>query len=52
MQRQRNTSHVKEQEESPEKDLSKMEASELLDAAFQTMVMGMVTDLHRIPREA
>ena len=45
MQRQRNSSQVKEQEKSPEKKLNEMEASKLQDTEFKTMVIWMLKKL-------
>ena len=41
MRKQRNTSQIKEQEESPEKELNEMRASNLPDTEFTTMVIKM-----------
>lgn len=45
MRRQRNRSQMKEQNNIPEKELNKMEASNLPDAAFKVMVIRMLNEL-------
>ena len=45
MGRQRNMSHVKEQNEAPEKELDKMKTNSLPDAEFKTLVMRMLSNL-------
>ena len=45
MQRQRTRSQIKEQKESPKKELNKMEASKLPDIEFKTKVMRMLKEL-------
>ena len=45
MRRQRNISQMKEQDKSPEKELNKMETSNLLDAEFKTLVIRMLNEL-------
>ena len=41
MRRQGNISHIKEQNKTPEKELNKMETSNLPDADIKTMVIRM-----------
>ena len=43
--RQRNTAQVKEQTKPPEKELNKMQTSNLLDAEFKTLVIRMLNEL-------
>ena len=38
---------MKEQNKTPEKELNKMEKSNLLDAVFKTMVMRMLNEFRR-----
>ena len=38
-------SHMKEQEKSPEKELNKMETSNLSDTEFKTLVIRMLNEL-------
>ena len=45
MRRQRNVSQMKQQNKTPEKELNKMETSNLLDAEFKTLVTRMLSDL-------
>ena len=45
MKRQRNSLQIKEQEKSPEKELNKMEANNLPDTEFKTMVIRMLKKL-------
>ena len=45
MRRQRNTAQMKEQIRTPEKELNKMEISNLSDAEFKTMFIKMLKDL-------
>ena len=45
MRRQRNMAQIKEQIKTPEKELNKIEISNLSDAEFKTMVIGMFNDL-------
>ena len=45
MRRQRNTAQMREQIKTPEKDLNKMEISNLSDAEFKTLVIRMLKDL-------
>ena len=45
MGKQRNMSHMKEQNKAPEKELNKMETSNLLDADFKTLVIRMLKKL-------
>ena len=44
MGRQRNMSQMKEQNKTPEKELNKMETSNLLVAELKTMVIRMLSD--------
>ena len=45
MGRQRNMPQKKEQEQSPELELIKMEATKILDAGFKTVIIKMLKDL-------
>ena len=45
MRRQRNMAQMKEQNKSPEKELNKMEASNVPDAEFKTLVIRMLNAL-------
>ena len=45
MLRQGNISQMKEQEKSPDKELNEMEASNLPDAEFKTLVLRMFKEL-------
>ena len=45
MRRQRNMAQMKEQNNSPEKELNKMEASNVPDAEFKTLVIRMLNAL-------
>ena len=45
MRRQRNMSQMKEQNKTPEKELNKMETSNLLDAVFKTLGIRMLNEL-------
>ena len=45
MRRQRNMAQMKEQNKTPEKDLNKMEISNLADAEFKTLVIRMLKEL-------
>ena len=45
MRRQRNTAQTKEQIKTPEKELNKMEISNLSDAEFKTLVIRMFKEL-------
>ena len=45
MRRQRTMAQVKEQNKTPEKELNKMETSNLLDAEFKTLVIRMLNEL-------
>ena len=45
MRRQRNMAQMKEYTKTPEKDLNKMEISNLSDAAFKTLVIRMLKEL-------
>ena len=44
MRRQRNMAQMKEQIKTPEKELNKMEISNLSDAEFKTLVIRMLTE--------
>ena len=45
MRRQRDVAQMKEQNKTPEKELNKMEISNLSDAEFKTLVIGMLEEL-------
>ena len=45
IQRQRNMSQIKEQNKTPEKELNKMETSNLPDAKFKTLVKKLLKEL-------
>ena len=45
MKRQRNMAQLKKQIKTPEKDLNKMEISNLSDAEFETLVIRMLQEL-------
>ena len=45
MRRQRNMAQIKEQFKTPEKELNKMEISNVSDAGFQTLVIRMLKEL-------
>ena len=45
MERQRNMSQVKEQNKAPEKELNKMEMSNLPDAEFKMLIIWMLNEL-------
>ena len=45
MRRQRNTTQMKEQIKTPDKELNKMEISHLSDAEFKTLVIRMLTEM-------
>ena len=45
MRRQRNISQMKEQIKTPEKELNKMEVSNLSDSEFKTLVIRMLKEL-------
>ena len=45
MRRQKNKAQMKEQNKTPEKELNKMETSNLLGAEFKTLVMRMLNKL-------
>ena len=45
MSRQRNMAQMKEQIKTPEKELNKMEISNLSDAEFKTLVIRMLKEL-------
>ena len=44
MGRQRNTSQMKEQNKAPERELNKMETSNLPEAEFKTLVIRMTNE--------
>ena len=44
MRNQRNTSQMKEQNKTTEKELNKVETSSLLDAEFKTLVIKMLNE--------
>ena len=45
MRRQRNMAQMKKQIKTPEKELNKMEISNLSDAEFKTLVIGLLKEL-------
>ena len=45
MRRQKNMAQMKEQIKTPEKELHKMEISNLSDAEFKTLLIGMLKEL-------
>ena len=45
MRRQRNMAQMEEQNKTPEKELNKMEISNLSDAEFKTLVIRMLKEL-------
>ena len=45
MRRQRNMAQMKEQSKTPEKELNKMEISNLSDVEFKTLVIRMLKEL-------
>ena len=45
MRRQRNMAQIKEQMETPEKELNEMKISNLSDAEFKTLVIRMLEEL-------
>ena len=45
MRRQRNMAQMKEHNKTPEKELNKMETSNLLDSEFKTLVIRMLSEL-------
>ena len=47
MRRQRNMAQMKEQNKNPEKELNKMEVSNLSDAEFKTLAIRCLRDLIR-----
>ena len=47
MRRQRNMAQMKEQNETPEKELNEIEISNLSDAQFKTLVIRMLQELNR-----
>ena len=46
MRRQRNMAQMKEQIKSPEKEANKLEISNLSDAEFKTLVIGLLKELN------
>ena len=50
MRRQRNISQMKEQIKTPEKELNKIEVSNLSDSEFKTLVIRMLKELSEDPR--
>ena len=46
MRRQRNMAQMKEQNKTPEKELNKMEISNLSDPEFKTLVVRMLKELN------
>ena len=44
MRRQRNMAQMKEQNKTPQKEINKMETSNVLDAEFKTLVIRMLSD--------
>ena len=47
MRRQRNVSQMKQQNKTPEKELNKMETSNLLDAEFKTLVIRLLNEFSK-----
>ena len=47
MRRQRNMVQMKEQNKTPEKELNKLETSNLSDAGFKTLVIRMLKELSK-----
>ena len=47
MRGQRNMAQMQEQNKTPEKELNEMEASNLSDAEFKTLVIRMLNELRR-----
>ena len=47
MRRQRNMAQMKEQNNTPEKELNKMEINNLSDAEFKTLVIRMLKELSK-----
>ena len=47
MRRQRNMAQIKKQIKTPEKELNKMEISNLSDAEFKTLVVRMLKELSK-----
>ena len=47
MRRQRNVSQMKQKNKTPEKELNKMETSNLLDTEFKTLVTRMLNEFRR-----
>ena len=45
MRRQRNRAQMKEQNKTPEKELNKLEISNITDTEFKTLVIKMLKDL-------
>ena len=50
MRRQRNMAQMKEQIKTPEKELNKMEISNLSEAQFKTLAQGISEDLNSIKK--
>ena len=48
MRRQRNMAQMKEQNKTPEKELNKMEISNLSDAEFKALVIRMLKELREV----
>ena len=46
MWRQRNMEQIKEQNKTPEKELNKIETSNLLDEEFKTMIIRMLSEFN------
>ena len=46
MRRQRNRAQMKEQNKTPEKELNKIETSNLLDEEFKTMIIRMLSEFN------
>ena len=46
MRRQKNRAQMKEQNKTPEKELNKMEISNLSDTEFKTLVIRMLKEFH------
>ena len=51
MRRQRNTAQMKEQIRTPEKELHKMEISNISDAEFKTLVIRMLKEVSGEPQQ-
>ena len=48
MRRQRNMAQIKEQNKTPEKELNKMEISNLLDAEFKTLAIRILQRIKKV----